>query len=239
MAASIHRTRAGHCASVDAWDGTPAHALGIQSMLASRVELRDGFAVPLRTVAGVAVHLPEGNGAARAAAVLVDADTLDVLASHVAQVAGRWPGAGPASFRAMPAMVEALAGLPRPPDLAFVEGHGVAHPQGLGTAAHFGVTTGVPSIGVAHEALLGSAPATHDTRGAYTALRDGSRRQVGWLLRSRIDREPVVVSPAHRVALASTADLVMRFMREDWLPEPLRLACRLAGTDPGGKTVDD
>lgn len=225
---------------IDAWDGTLAHARELQARLASRVQRRDGFAVPLRTVAGLAFDLPAHGGTPGAAAVLLDADTLAVLGRQVVQVANPWPGAdAPRSFQVMPAMVAALSGLPHAPDLAFVEGHGIAHPQGLGVAAHAGVATGVPCIGVAREILMGSAPDTHDTRGAYTPLRDAARRQVGWLLRSRTDRAPLVVSPAHRVALASTADLVMRFMRAHWLPEPLRLARALLEPDPAGKTAGE
>lgn len=227
-------------AGIDTWDGTPAHARALQAALASRIEGRDGFRVPLRTVAGLAIHRPADGQAPAAAAVLLDADTLTVLGRHVARLASPWPQAdAPRSFQLMPAMVAALSGLAHAPDLAFVEGHGIAHPQGLGVAAHVGVTTGVPCIGVARDILIGSAPDTHDTRGAYTPLRDGTRRQVGWLLRSRTDHAPLVVSPAHRVALASTADLVMRFMRAHWLPEPLRLARALLEADPAGKTAGE
>jgi deoxyribonuclease V len=64
-------------------------------------------------------------------------------------------------------------------------------------------------------------------RGAYTPLRrDG--RQIGWLLRSKPKCNPLIVSPGHRVAMASAADLVMRFVRSYRLPEPTRLADRLA-----------
>src|SRR5690606_13869912 len=125
-------------------------------------------------------------------------------------------------------------------DLALVEGHGIAHLRGVGLAARFGLAADLPSIGVAGEIVAGSGPDPHQTRGAYTALRDSSRRQAGWLLRSRPGAAPLVVSPAHRVALASAADLVMRFTRAHRLPEPLRLAHALAtrrnGAEHGSST---
>ena len=153
------------------------------------------------------------------------------LASEVARRPASMPYIpGLLGFRALPALLAALEALPTRPGLAFVDGHGIAHPRGLGVASLFGVAAGVPSIGVATEVIAGDGIVPHQTRGAYTALRIG-RRQVGWLLRSQVDRPPLVVSPGHRVALASTADLVMRFVTSGRLPEPMRLAGRLAARE--------
>ena len=97
----------------------------------------------------------------------------------------------------------------------------------MGIAAHFGVATGLPSIGVAKKILVGSGSEPHQLRGAYTPLRHKGA-QLGWLLRSKLRCNPLVVSPGHRVSMASTADLVMRFTGSYRLPEPTRLADRLA-----------
>ncbi len=195
--------------------------------------LRDGFPDPLSAIGGF-VAGPDGDGAIRAASVLLDARTLDVLAGELVclPAAATRASDAPAS-RELAALLAALEALPHAPDLALVHGDGIAHPQGMGIAARFGVAAGLPSIGVARSLLYGTGPEPHETRGAYTALRDPTRRQLGWLLRSRPGHPPLVVSPGHRVALASAADLVMRFTRGDRLPEPLRLADRLVrGGDP-------
>ena len=69
-----------------------------------------------------------------AAAVLLDADTLQPLASHIARVATSMPYVpGLLSFRELPALVAALAMLTRTPDLVFVDGQGIAHPRRLGS----------------------------------------------------------------------------------------------------------
>ncbi|MBP6799494.1 MAG: endonuclease V, partial [Luteimonas sp.] len=69
--------------------------------------------------------------------------------------------------------------------------------------------------------------ALHDMRGAFTPLRDG-REQIGWMLRSKVRCNPLVVSPGNRVSMASTPELVMRYTTTYRLPEPTRLADRLA-----------
>nr|MDQ3040275.1 endonuclease V [Pseudomonadota bacterium] len=164
-----------------------------------------------------------------AAAVLLDAESMDIIASVVVRLPTLMPILpGLVGFRSLPAMQAALAELPHAPDLAFVDGHGIAHPRRLGIAAHFGVVTGVPTIGVARRILVGESRTNlHDMRGAFTPLRDG-REQIGWMLRSKPGCLPLVVSSGHRVAMASAPELVMRFVTTDRLPETTRLAERLA-----------
>ena len=48
------------------------------------------------------------------------------------------------------------------------------------------------------------------------------------MLRSKDRVKPLVVSPGHRVSLASAVELVLRCCRGYRLPEPTRLADRLA-----------
>ena len=211
------------------WDGDTAALRAQQAGLAGDVVLRDGFPTPLRTIAGFDVGFEDDGATTRAAAVLLDADTLAVIDQQVARRPTAMPYIpGLLSFREMPALLAALDMLPARPDLAFVDGHGIAHPRRFGIAAHFGVATGLPAIGVAKKILVGAPRmALHDMRGAFTPLRDGAT-QIGWLLRSKPGCLPLVVSPGHRVAMASAPELVMRYTRGYRLPEPTRLADSLA-----------
>lgn len=213
----------------EVWTGDLPALRELQREIAARVELRDRFPTPLRTVAGFDAGVEDDGATLRAAAVLLDADTLEVLDAQVARLPAPMPDTpGLLSFRVVPAMLEALALLRHAPDLAFVGGQGFAHPHRLGIAAHFGVASDLPSVGVAGNILLGeSRMALHEMRGAFTPLRDG-RAQIGWLLRSRPGSPPLVVSPGHRVAMPSAPQLVMRFVTGDRLPEPMRLAGDLA-----------
>jgi deoxyribonuclease V len=206
---------------LDPWDGSPSHARAMQDMLARRVIVRDGFRTPLRSVAGFSVAMEDDGTRTRAVAVLVDPETLDLIDAQIAHVpASTKYVPGFLSFQVMPALLRVLDMLPHPPDLALVDGDGIAHPQRFGLASHFGVVSGVPSIGIGNKLLLGTAADLHQIRGAYTPLRERGE-QIGWVVRSKPEVAPIIVSPGHRVAMASAADLVMRFTGTERMPEPL------------------
>lgn len=211
------------------WTGDVAALRAVQEGLASRVRLKDEFSKPLRTVAGFDVGFEDDGATTRAAAVLLDADTLETLETRLVRVPTRMPYiAGLLSFRELPALLDALALLSQTPDLVFIDGQGIAHPRRLGIATHFGIVTDLPTIGVAKKVLVGTPSITlHDMRGAFTTLRDHGE-QIGWLLRSKPGCLPLVVSPGHRVAMATAPEMTMRFVTTYRLPEPTRLADRLA-----------
>lgn len=211
------------------WDGDTAAARALQQQLAQQVILKDRFHKPLRTVAGLDIGFTDGGKTTRAAAVLLDAQTGQVLDEQTAHLPTRMAYVpGLLSFRELPAVMQALSQLTQPPDLLLVDGQGIAHPRRLGIAAHLGVVTDLPSIGVGKKLLCGQPRmALHEMRGAFTPIRDG-REQIGWLLRSKPGCLPLVVSPGHKVSMASCAELVMRFVTTYRLPEPTRLADRLA-----------
>jgi len=212
----------------DLWDGTVARAHALQEALIPRVQVKDGFHKPLRLVAGVTLASEDEGARTRAVAVLLDADTMELIDAQVAHVPATTPYVpGFLSFRVMPALEKVMAQLPKKPDLVLFDGHGIAHPQRFGIACHFGVATGLPVIGIATKPLLGSTSMElHEIRGAYVPLRDYGE-QIGWLLRSKANDAPIVVSPGHKVAIPSVADLVMRFTREERMPEPLVMAATL------------
>ena len=210
-----------------AWDGDVARARELQTELAHRVRLEDDYP-PLRLLAGVDVGFEEGGAITRAAAVLINAQTLQLLAEVIARRPTRMPYIpGLLSFRELPAVCQALEKLPQPPDMIFVDGLGVAHPRGLGIAAHLGVITGLPTIGVAKSILVGHHAELGPLRGDRTDLVHRGKR-IGTVLRSKDRIKPLIVSPGHRVSQASAPDLVLACCTRYKLPEPTRLADRLA-----------
>lgn len=230
------------------WTGDLAQLRALQESLAAQVLRRDDFPRPLRRVAGVAVRfespegepLPDDVDAAEdaqawvhATVAVLDADTLAPIAHAAHRERARMPYVrGYRSFRELPALLAALSALPEAPDMVLVPAHGLAHPRRLGLASHLGLAANLPTIGVAERVLLGQVLTTlHDMRGAFTTLRD-DRQQIGWLLRSKAGTPPLAVSPGHRVALPAAPELVMRWVRDHRLPEPLRQAAALAAGAP-------
>lgn len=212
---------------VPPWDGDVAKARRLQTELAAQVRLQDDYP-PLRRVAGVDVGFEDGGAVTRAASVLLDAQTREPVAEVVARQPTRMPYIpGLLSFRELPAVLQALAELPEAPDLVFVDGHGIAHPRRLGIAAHLGVVTGLPTIGVAKSILVG----VHDTVGPHRGDRQPLKYKgevIGCVLRSKDRIRPLIVSPGHRVSMATAPELVLAFGTKYRLPEPTRLADRLA-----------
>lgn len=209
------------------WDGDVARARALQTELALRVRLQDDYP-PLRVLVGVDVGFEESGAITRAAAVMLDAQTLQPLAEVVARLPTRMPYIpGLLSFRELPAVLQALAQLPQTPDLIFVDGQGVAHPRGLGIAAHLGVITDLPTIGVAKSILVGHHTAIGPLRGDRADLVHRGK-VIGTALRSKDRINPLIVSPGHRVSQVSAADLVLACCIRYKLPEPTRLADRLA-----------
>lgn len=210
------------------WDGSIAGARALQTRLAQQVCLQDRLPPRLRVLAGFDVGFEDEGRVVRAAAVALDAQSLQPLESRVA----RLPVAmayvpGLLSFRELPALVAALAMLEARPDLAFVDGQGIAHPRRLGIAAHFGVVTRLPSIGVAKKPLFVSFEEPGPEPGATSPLRLRGET-VGHALRSKRRCRPLFVSPGHLVSPQTALSLVQRCLAGYRLPEPTRLADRLA-----------
>jgi deoxyribonuclease V len=219
----------------EGWDGSVAAARILQVALAERVRLVDDFPPPL-VLGGVDVGFEEGGRITRAAAVLLDAETLLPTAQSIARVPTSMPYVpGLLSFRELPALLRALEQLPRLPDLLFCDGHGIAHPRRLGIAAHLGVVTDLPTIGVAKKILTGSHGELGPLRGDRTELLDKAGEIIGYVLRSKQGVRPLIVSPGHRVSMTSAVELVMACTTRYRLPEPTRLADRLASRRDAGK----
>jgi deoxyribonuclease V len=86
------------------WDGDVAAARALQESLAREVALENDFPTPLRRIAGFDVGFEDEGAITRAAAVLLDADSLQPLRQAVARIPTRMPYLpGLLSFRELPA----------------------------------------------------------------------------------------------------------------------------------------
>ncbi len=199
-----------------------------QRTLAGQVITTDQLPKTLTTVAGVDVAFPNGGRTTRAAAVLMRFPDLVLIEEAVVEQPTTLPYIpGLLSFRELPAILGALAQLPRP-DLVLCDGQGLAHPRRFGVACHLGVETGLPAIGVGKSRLCGQHEKPGLTRGACSPLMDGEER-IGTVLRTRQGVRPVYVSIGYKICLEQACDVVLACAPRFRLPEPIRRADRLAG----------
>lgn len=214
------------------WNLSPGEAIALQKRMAGRIEREDRLE-PVRHIAGVDIGFEQGGEITRAAVVVLawPGDPLVGL-EVVEQVVHREPTRMPyipglLSFREIPAALAAFDQLTMRPDLVMVDGQGIAHPRRLGVASHLGLWLDLPTIGVAKSRLCGVHDEVPEARGEWTSLRHHGEI-IGAVLRTRVGVKPVFISLGHRISLPTSLGWVVKCLGRTKLPEPTRLADRLA-----------
>ncbi|GDY30271.1 endonuclease V [Gandjariella thermophila] len=209
-------------------------AVRMQDLLRPLVDARTPAGFAPRTVAGLDVAYAVPSGRLAAAAVVLDIDTLRPVDTAVVLGEARFPYvSGVFAFRELPALLDALERLATTPDVMICDGQGVAHPRRFGLACHIGLLTGIPTVGVAKQAMVGYRP-PGPRRGDWSPLVDDGE-VVGRALRTQDGVKPVFVSVGHRIDLGAASDLVLRLCPRFRLPETTRqadyVARRLLGAE--------
>jgi len=130
------------------------------------------------------------------------------------------------AFREVPGLLEALGRLSTTPDLLVCDGQGLAHPRRFGLACHLGVLTGLPAIGAAKTAFVGTHAEPGPARGASADL-IVDNEIVGAVVRTQDGVKPMYVSIGHRVSLPTAVAHVLHLTPSYRLPETTRAADRL------------
>lgn len=214
------------------WPTAASEAIVVQKGLRARVRLKDDLG-EIRTVAGVDTAFPEKGTMARCAIVVLSFPELHRLGDATSLVPVTFPYVpGLLAFREGPAIEAALAQLPEMPDLLMFDGHGYAHPRRMGIASHLGVLLDWPSIGCAKSVLTGHFDEPGPNPGDRSPLLAKEGELLGYALRTKARTKPVFVSTGHRVSPGKAVEIVMACARGYRLPEPTRLADKLAGEKP-------
>ena len=210
-----------------AWDVTPQQAKDIQLELRNYIDLQDRLGT-INYVAGIDVGFEKNNTVTRAAIAVLRFPELELCDQSIARLPTTFPYIpGYLSFREVPVVLKAFAGLRQAPDLLLCDGQGIAHPRRLGIAAHLGVITDLPSIGVAKSRLIGTHDEVGEEKGSWVPLMDKGEC-IGAVLRTRTGVKPLYISAGHRICLETSIDYVMRCLTRYRLPETTRWAHRLA-----------
>ncbi|MDF7667682.1 endonuclease V [Orbaceae bacterium ESL0727] len=228
-----------------------------QLTLARQVLLQDDFHYPLNLVGGTDVGFEEQGHVTRAAIVVLSYPDLQLVDYTIARIETAFPYIpGYLSFRESPALVAAWQKIKIKPDLLFCDGHGVAHPRRLGIASHLGLLLDRPSIGIAKKKLCGHYQPLPKLAGnvtplfAHESISPGEltnitlgdadisypafdkQEQLGWVLQSKNNCNPLFISAGHKVSQQTALQLVANCIRGYRLPEPTRWADAVASNKP-------
>ena len=210
-----------------AWTRQPAEAIAIQQRLRHEPVVAP-LSTPVRWLAAVDTGYADAGRIARAAAVLFELPALTPVEQQLAELPVEFPYVpGLLSFRELPAVVAALLRLSRRPDLILCDGQGIAHPRRLGIASHLGLLVDIATIGVGKSRLIGHHAEVGSCKGDWVPLLDKGER-IGSVLRTRTGVKPLYISPGHRVDHEQAIDWTLATTTRYRLPEPIRLADRLA-----------
>ena len=207
------------------WDVTYREAAAIQEELRGMLILKDdGVPDPVRTVAGADISYDRGSDLFFVAVVLMRYTDLTVIEEATLSARVSFPYIpGLLTFREGPPLLAAFNELIQKPDVVLFDGQGIAHPRGIGLAAHLGLLLDLPAIGCAKTRLIGSHATVGEKRGEWTEM-VYQNRQVGAVLRTRERIKPLFISQGHRISLQRALALVLSCCRGYRIPEPIRLA---------------
>ncbi|MFT6336169.1 MAG: deoxyribonuclease V [Halioglobus sp.] len=203
-----------------------------QNKLKKKVITNNELTKNPKYIAGADVAYNESKQKMVGAIVVLDANTLEVVEEswHAMEITFPYiPGLF--SFREIPPLLEAYRKLKIKPDLIICDGHGIAHPKGVGMATHLGIELDVPTIGCAKKRLVGAykKETLEKERGSMQSL-IWDDREVGVALRTQIGINPVFVSIGHRIDLKTAINWVLKLCSKYRLPETTRQADKLVNT---------
>lgn len=213
-----------------------------QEEIRKRVQIPDDDdddRLDVQRIAGVDISFVKGSAVdACVAVVVLEYPSLRAVYEGYEMVKLREPYiSGFLAFREAPFFVQVIRRIPPEcaPQLVVVDGNGVLHPRGCGSATHLGVLLGLPTVGVAKKFLAvdglergaveeAFARECGATPGSHMLLRGRTSGAVlGAAVRPRSSRVPLYVSPGHMISLRQSIEVVLGCCVYR-IPEPTRQA---------------
>ncbi len=194
--------------------------LEVQRAVAAHACIEDRFD-EIQTIAGVDQAFFDDKVVS--GIVTLDYETMEEKDRAYAIVATEFPYLPTfLAFREGKAIVSAYRKLARKPELLMIGRCGINHPRSAGLATHIGVALDIPTIGVSKSILCGTSEQPADAGEFHPLIYGG--RQIGWVLKSKENCNPIIVAPGHRVSMEISIDIVKHCLRGYKLPEPTRQA---------------
>ena len=211
--------------NLHSWKVSYKEAVQIQQDLKEKLILHDeNIPQEIKLVAGADISYSKGENLFFAAVILLEVPTMEIIEKVYCSKRVTFPYIpGLLTFREGPALLKAFEKLKHRPDVVIFDGHGIAHPRGIGLASHMGLFLDIPAIGCAKKRLTGIHDEPGDEAGNYSFLElDG--RNIGAVLRTKKSVKPVFVSQGHKISLQTAINVVLSTCTGYRLSEPVRKA---------------
>ncbi len=211
--------------NLHSWNVNYKEAVEIQNGLKDELVLHDeDIPREIHLVAGADISYSRGSDLFFAAVILIEFPTMEIIerTSYSQRVIFPYiPGL--LTFREGPALLKAFEKLNYRPDVVIFDGHGIAHPRGIGLASHMGLFLDVPTVGCAKKRLVGIHDEPGNEAGDYSLLTLNGRN-IGAVLRTKKSVKPVFVSQGHKISLQTAINVVLSTCTCYRLSEPVRKA---------------
>jgi deoxyribonuclease V len=202
---------------------TPAEAIDYQNDLRTKVQIRE-LHKPIKTIAGADISFNKNSELLYAGIVVFKYPEMQVITTSTAISHTSFPYiSGLLAFREVPALFSAWNNLYIKPDVLVLDGQGIAHERRMGIATHFGLLTGMPTIGSAKSRLYGRHKEPANEMFAESPMYDKGEL-IGIALRSKEHCNPIYISPGHNISMQQSVDVIKNCIRGYRIPEPTRQA---------------
>ncbi len=180
----------------------------------------------IKTIAGADISFNKYSPDVYAGIVVLSYPELKPLSRALVKIPVNFPYVpGYLAFREVPALLEAWKLLLYKPDVLIVDGHGIAHPRGMGIASHFGALTDQVTMGCAKKILYGHATEPSEEAGSATPIYDKKKEEIiGWTFRSKNKVKPLFISPGNKMCVEDSLTIIRSCMGRYRMPEPTRWA---------------
>ena len=219
------------------WNVSPDEASAIQLNLRDKVVIKP-LLDDIRLVAGTSIIIDPGAETMHAALVVLRFPDLELVERHGISEKILFPYVrGLLAFREGPSIMKLMKRVVHKPDVVLFHSHGLAHPRRFGLATHLGVLFDIPSIGVADRVLIGTHDYIDSEKGHHAPLMYNGD-EIGLVLRTKSDVNPVVISVGHKVDLFTTMEFTLESVTGYRQPEPIRQAHLAAIAQGNGEEID-
>lgn len=203
---------------------TIEEAKNLQKSLSKKVICEDLLPMQIRLVGGIdAAYIDK---LAIGSAAILDYETLKVIEVKTSCQPIETPYIPTfLSFREVSPVVSAVRLLSVKPDVYLVDGHGIAHPRGLGLASHLGLVLDAATIGVAKNLLCGEIRETKVEDWNPIVHGDAT---IGAALYTKPCVKPIFISIGHKISLETAIKIVKHCLAGHRIPEPIREAHKAA-----------